>query len=308
MQTSSIVSALIIPHGALVLDPQNDQHLIATEDHKPMQAAQQLHDALIKCGQFVNQVNPDIILLLTPHGISLSYSFGIYMNKSAKGTAEWDDQYKEYTADVEIDTDTSQALLNYLMSQSLSVQGIIGFSSSEPAPLRWGEVIPLYFLDTIQSRKLKRKYIIMSIPARRYKNAINMTDELEEIGRQIYEFFQTDQNVVGKKVMVVISGDLAHTHAVSPYLPPSKKAIYPISDTAQVFDNAIKQWIITKDSKKLLQDAASVVNDALSCGYAGFVVLNGLLSKFSSYKGELMSEPLHPTYYGMIVAKFDMNV
>lgn len=281
-----MIGAYILPHGTLTLDPQHDHHLHSSNnvDPRPLQDAQLLSDAFIKCSQYIAEQNPEIILLLTPHGITLGEDFGIYLNSCARGNAEWDDEYQNYTASVNIETDVSKALIQYLKDSNnkrpIDVQSIITFSSSEPAPLRWGEVVPLYFIDTIHAEiNNKPRYVILSIPSRRYKDAVNMIEELHELGHQLYDFFKHDKSVKSKRTIMVISGDLAHTHIMSPHISPSRKALYATSDTAIVFDKAIEKWIETGESKYLIEDAKVVLNQALSCGYAGFVIVS-ILIKF----------------------------
>ena len=41
-------------------------------------------------------MKPDLIILDSPHGIKLSESFAVYLNATAKGTAEWNDEWTEF--------------------------------------------------------------------------------------------------------------------------------------------------------------------------------------------------------------------
>jgi aromatic ring-opening dioxygenase LigB subunit len=275
-----MLGSFILPHGALVLDPHHDLNLRSKDgvDDRPLQNATELHNACTNAAQRIADLDPDLIILTTPHGISLEEDFGIYLNNEAKGTAEWREEYTSFTAHVTIDTSASKALIKYLKDsnnkQAMRVQGIISFTSSEPAPLRWGEAIPLYFVDTLQKSSKKPKYIIITMPARRV-NAHEMTSELHELGRQIHHFISSDSTVCSQKTVFVVSGDLAHTHTVSPHL---SIGYYPSpSETAQQFDNAIQKWIETGESKYLIEDARSVLTQALSCGYTGFVIVSTII-------------------------------
>jgi aromatic ring-opening dioxygenase LigB subunit len=53
----------------------------------------------------------------------------------------------------------------------------------------------------------------------------------------------------------------------------------------------------------LLKIAADLVNDALSCGYTGLVMLHGMLSEagLKIWRSKVLVNG-HPTYYGMAVA------
>ena len=60
-----LVSVGIIPHGAMVLDP--------SLPNLP-EGASYLHDACQECAKAIRESRPDVIILISPHGISLSDS------------------------------------------------------------------------------------------------------------------------------------------------------------------------------------------------------------------------------------------
>jgi aromatic ring-opening dioxygenase LigB subunit len=128
-----IVGAFIAPHGALILDPMRP--------NVPKDSCSKLHSAMMRVAQEVEDLKPQIVFLATPHGICLSGSFGIYLNNRARGPAEWDGMWSEFAASVELNTERSKELISALQKHSLPVEGIISFSSSVEAPMRWGEVL-----------------------------------------------------------------------------------------------------------------------------------------------------------------------
>jgi aromatic ring-opening dioxygenase LigB subunit len=264
-----MLAAFLLPHGALILDPKHDHNLRSKDDADlgPRIDAQTLHDASIICAQNIANLQPDIILLITPHGITLENDFGVYLNETARGTAEWKEEYHSYTASVSIDCEASSALIKHLKQNQIAVQGIVGHSRGEPAQLRWGEVVPLYF---VQFATLKPKYVILSIPARRSHE--DMTDELTKLGSLLNEFFLSNESVQGKRSVVIVSGDLAHTHSVSPSIP-IPKGVLGTSESAGPYDDAIQQWISTGESRFLLEEAKTHLNQAKSCGHSGFIIV-----------------------------------
>jgi len=132
-------------------------------------------------------------------------------------------------------------LLNkHLQSQGVAVSTITGYSPSEYIPLRWGEVVPLWFLeDSLNQVNHTTKYIILSLPFRRH-DPPQFLEECKNIGKHIFTFI----NSLPQSVAIVISGDGAHTH-----LPSGP---YQFSEYAVPFDNAISKWIITKNTDYLL--------------------------------------------------------
>ncbi len=65
------------------------------------------------------------------------------------------------------------------------------------------------------------------------------------------------------------------------------------------------EWASTLDEHSLLVTAAGLVDQALSCGYAGLVMLHGMLvaKGLSSWQPDILVNH-HPSYYGMMVASF----
>lgn len=62
------------------------------------------------------------------------------------GNAEWLGHWSEFEVkDIKLDTQLSQQLLNHLQENGVNVDGLLTFSQYGPTPLRWGEVVPLWF-------------------------------------------------------------------------------------------------------------------------------------------------------------------
>jgi hypothetical protein len=88
----------------MVLDPQ--------EKDLP-DGAKELHYGCIECANEISNMQPDVIVLSTPHGIALTKSFGkenrkeytnyfegIYYNPTASGNAEWNGKWSQFTVSI----------------------------------------------------------------------------------------------------------------------------------------------------------------------------------------------------------------
>ncbi|MFX0087296.1 MAG: hypothetical protein ACFFAU_16720, partial [Candidatus Hodarchaeota archaeon] len=239
----------------------------------------------VEISEKIQQLNPDICLLVTPHGISLSHDYGFYINLIAEGTAEWENEYKEFKVKIDLDQEETKKLCLFLEKHNLPISTISSFSTSESIPLRWGEVVPLWFL-----REINLKYMIMSIPTRRYDQAKDMIPELGSLGRHLSTYFSN----LDKKVIILISGDLAHTH--------SSESPYGFSQKAEEFDILIENWIKTGKKELLVKTAAEILDQALCCGFTGLIILQGILQNID-FKSNLIIR-INPTYYGMLLASF----
>jgi len=170
-------------------------------------------------------------------------------------------------------------------------------------PLRWGEVIPWWFISEAAK---KAKYVL---PPVIYigQPATTRTIILEQFGAAISQYLAQNRQSY-KRVVMVISSDLSHHHSALPSSP------YPYDPSAPVFDNLITQWAKldrtgttseSKASELLVKNAGAIKDSAGSCGYNGLLMLNGLIKnavgkncKFSSKFYEYAA----PTYFGMMAS------
>jgi aromatic ring-opening dioxygenase LigB subunit len=243
-------------------------------------------------------VAPELIVFCTPHGFQLESDFALYTSANASGTAEWEGEFKEFAATVNLDSALTQALLPKLRAAGIHAQGVSCYfgPGRGTCALRWGEVVPLWFLDRADDLKSK-KFIFISLPSRRYDDVHGTAKEAELLGECLEEWLAA----LPMRTAVVISGDLAHTHQPSAAYTFS----YQTHPSAQVFDSHIRRWAEDpmRNEDALCVQAAACVSDALSCGFVGMRLLNKLLRKWNE-KQKFTSRAHHygaPTYYGMIV-------
>jgi len=199
---SGFVGAFILPHGALLLDPERLQN----KDTMPIDAA--FHSKNLQNGMkyvadvVVNKIKPDLILLLTPHGISNYYNWNIYLNSKAKGDALWEKEYSEYKIDdLLLARDESLALLSHLKNdKNCNVEGLSTYSNYGETVLRWGEVIPLYYIHQ-ESKDHKIPVIIMhsSYQVRSKPNDIETLKDITNISKNICNYFENEEQFKKKK-------------------------------------------------------------------------------------------------------------
>lgn len=141
------VGAALLPHGSMVLDPErSDLPTGAADLHRGMKAAAAL----------IQAAAPDLIVLHTPHGISLSSSLGVYRGSGATGNALWMGAWENFKVHVEFDDAQASKLLAHFKDAGVDAQGINMFAGD--APIRWAEVVPLWFLRDM----LGVKFVILS--------------------------------------------------------------------------------------------------------------------------------------------------
>ncbi len=271
-----LVGAFILPHGSMILNP---------EKKNLPQGAKDLHYAMQKVRKLIENLNAELCVLITPHGFCLNEDFGLYFNEKAAGTAEWEGEYKEYQVEVQLNRKLTQKLFNDLKEEGIPVSTIVSYTSNAAFPLRWGEVVPLYFL-----KKISLNYMIISIPTRRYEHGLEMIPELQTMGKFLKDFIEN----LEERIIVIISADLAHTH--------SHDGPYSFSTTAAQFDNYIEEYIKTQEETFLLEKAGNILNQALACGFAGIVISQQLLLN-SGLQAKILIRN-HPSYYGMMIVTY----
>ena len=350
--TATLQAALILPHGDAAWDPS----LYDNDNDNTRDAAQAIATAARQASAWFTS-NPnhhlEVILVVSPHGVALSNDFGIFLNDQASGSVELgrDDRRNSsshnnasnyYTVDlppVPLALDQARDLVQYLSSvQGQNVTGL-QFPENPPIPmLRWAEVIPLLLLQeqiTLRGKKHQSnsrnhqqqqqqpRYIIWTQPLRRYEQmaGVIMIPELLQLGHEIRQWMDSTQLSYG----VLVSGDLSHRHtADGPY------GVDPVA--SRQFDAAVGAWAAHRvcdpaSSAALLETAAAWQSRGLSCGFTGFVLLQGILCGDDSHvrvdrsSGTTTagSQPQPPsttswrsqvlvnrnvTYFGMMVANF----
>jgi len=198
---------------------------------------------------------------------------------------------------VSVSTTSSTELVAEILANledSHKISGLTAFGDSYDFPLGWGEVLPLHALYRRSSQKFP--VVVLSQPSRRHDEAQDMIPELLDLGAALFEILERDE----KKVAVIASCDLAHTH--DPNGP------YGYSSAAAPFDHACSQWADTLNETVLLTVAKDLVPDALSCGYTSMVMMHGLLKAHNPGWKPNLYALAHPTYYGMLVASFHKNI
>ena len=174
LEMQGLIAIAYLPHGTMLLDP--------TRPDLP-DGVTAIRSDCMKISEKITSLKPDLILLLTPHGINISDTFTIYQpgieNCVAHGTAKWNESWDDYQVEVELDESASKDLYIHLRQTIPEVHGMLAFGGLS-TPLRWGEVVPLYFAlhdlksrDSMNTASIKRlsiqgrpKVVIIAHPSR----------------------------------------------------------------------------------------------------------------------------------------------
>ena len=198
------VGAAIFPHGTMVLDK--------SMPNLPSGAAE-LHDACVAAAASVAKARPHLIVLHTPHGISMGASLAVYRGRGAAGNALWMGSWSEFAVEVPFDDEQAGALLAALQEAGVDAQGLTCFSGMN-APIRWAEVVPLWFLSQTCTAA---RYVIISQgcggaagSSSKHRASVSPAamPSTMRAGETVLQFAQRS----AQRVFVVFSGDLSHLH------------------------------------------------------------------------------------------------
>ncbi len=161
-----VVGGAVMPHGGVVLNPAN---LRNASGPAAAEAAAALHSAARDAADFLLSLQPDVVLLVTPHGLSHPRDFLLYYTGSAAGTVDLGTTLAtqdecgylqcteppcSYNVSVELSVSVTAALAADLVSHAVSP--LSGFGppgqGDQPLPLGWAEVVPLWFLQQAYQR------------------------------------------------------------------------------------------------------------------------------------------------------------
>lgn len=307
-------AAVILPHGDFAFDPS----LVPVADSAARDAAEAIAAAARSVGQWLgsssssvtssSSVDPDLIFLSTPHGVSMSNDFAVYLNAAASGTVEigadlhQNSSSSYYTVTlppIPLAPILAQELVNQLttvLQQHQNVTGVEIPGGDTPLLLQWAEVIPLLLIARRQPLESKQSVqsLLRQTTTTTIVNKNPLTSSDNNTPRQhliwthplrryttapamvtellhLGDWLGTWLDALPINVAVVISGDLSHTH--------ESTGPYGYSATAALMDAALGSWAADPcaNADDLLVTAAALQNRALSCGFTGFVLLHGIL-------------------------------
>jgi aromatic ring-opening dioxygenase LigB subunit len=254
---------------------------------------------LEELGRRCAAVQPDAIVLATPHGIRVEGAVGLASVARGAGILHWQDRTVEMNIPVDQPLTAAVAAAARARNVPVALTGFGGNSPSEAvAPLDWGTMAPLWFLR--HGRNLVGyghvladdpaddigPPVVILTPARGLPR-----EALVELGVAVAEAAAGE----GRRVVFVASCDWAHTH-------PGGR--YGEADAATEVDFAVVEALRAGDPGRLIDLDPAAVEAAAIDGLWQDLVLAGVL-KHTPMRAEVLGYEVPPAYAtGMIVAAF----
>ncbi|HHT96506.1 MAG TPA: AmmeMemoRadiSam system protein A [Clostridiales bacterium] len=251
----SLLQAFIVPHPPLII-PE-----VGKGDEIKVSKTIESYNSVAK---MIAELNPDTIIITTPHSIMYSDYLHISPGTKAKGDFRKFGA-KEVSFDVEYDEELTELIERFAEQKGVEA-GTLGEKDSS---LDHGTMVPLYYID-----KYLKDYKIVRIGI----SGISTLDHYR-LGKAISEAAEK----LGRRIVFVASGDLSHKlkdDGPYGYLPEGPK-----------FDEEIIEVMKNGDFLKLLEFPLDFCELAGECGLRSFIIMAGALdsksirANFLSYEG-----------------------
>lgn len=237
----SLVGTFIVPHPPLIVP-----EIGRGEELK----IQKTIDAYHNIAKQILELNPDTIIISTPHSVLYSDYFHISPGISAKG------DFKAFGApSIRMNVSYDQLLIDKIIKITEKYNIEAGTLGEKDKSLDHGTMVPLYFINQyVKNYKLIRMSLSGFSPLIHYK-----------YGKSILEAIESTD----KKVVWVASGDLSHKL--------KKDGPYGLSKEGPIFDHEITQAISKGDFMKFLSFDDIFCQKAAECGLRSFIMMAGAL-------------------------------
>lgn len=224
--------------------------------------------ACYEVSQEIEQIQPDTIIIITPHGAMFSDAIAISEGETIAGDFGRF-QCSEIRIEQPLDIQFNQELLKECQKNQISVVTV-----DEPLlkaygrhfELDHGALVPLYFIN-----KYYTNYKLVHITYAPIND------------RQLYQFGMILEEVsqkLNKKVVMIASGDLSHKLTES--------GPYSYSPYGEEFDRQFLEKLSSKQPLEIFELDKEMINEAAECGLRSTKILLGSLDG-KEVKGEVLS-------------------
>ncbi|NLY30593.1 MAG: AmmeMemoRadiSam system protein A [Firmicutes bacterium] len=241
-----VVLGALAPHPPLLIPEVGGDLMLEVENTRL---------AMERLALAVKEIDPDVVVVISPHGPLLPKAIGIWaMGKLRGDFAQF--RAPEVALAVENDLELLAALLDEGQALSYPLRGVdenMLHRYGYPPELDYATLIPLYYLE---KAGVKKPVLPMGMgllrPRELYKFGIVLRRAVERTGR---------------RAVVIASGDLSHR------LTMDAPAGY--SKSGSLFDRTLWELLGKGDIEGILNIDAKLLEDAGECGYRSLVMMLG---------------------------------
>ena len=250
-----ILGSFVVPHPPLIIPG------VAEEERAKIARTVEAYE---KAGQRIAALEPEVVLIISPHSIMYYDYIHISPGGEAEGSfAEYGAPQEKYRA--EYDTELVEAICEVAEEMNVSA----GTKGERSSLLDHGTMIPMHFINKYYTDYKMVRIGIAGLPFKEhYAFGMCIKEAVERTGR---------------RAVVVASGDLSH------YLKDMGQ--YHYVPQGPEFDARVTMDLAAADFKKFLYYDENFCDAAGECGLRGFIIMAGTLDRtavkpeFLSYEG-----------------------
>ena len=262
-----ILGAVAVPHPPIIL-PE-----VGRGEEEKISATTQAYEEI---SRRIVELNPETIIITSPHSIMYSDYFHISPGETASGNMA---QFRAPQVDIKINYDVE--LAKKLSSDSMAEKVSAGTLGERNPALDHGTMIPLRFLQKAGLDFDRVKFVRIGLSG--MSNAIH------------YKFGQLIARAadeLDRKIFFIASGDLSHKL--------KSDGPYGFVNEGPIFDSQVMDNLGGADFLKLLTMDEKVCNRAAECGLRSFWIMAGALDKKAVRAERLSYEGTFGVGYGVV--------
>jgi aromatic ring-opening dioxygenase LigB subunit len=273
-----LVGCFVTPHPPIIVPEVGGAELIHVDATVK---------AMLALGEEAKRLDPDTIVLLSPHSPLARSQMGVSLSSSYRGSLTL-----FRAPHVSLEAASNQELAGAIMDEASAhgVPMVITASHGEVVDLDHGAMVPLYYLMGGLGRPVKLVLLSFSYLS---------LEEHVRFGEAVGRVLLADP----ARIVYVASADLSHR------LLPGAPAGY--DPRAAQFDNAVADTFGRGDWEALMSIDAGLVHAAGECGYRSLAVLSGIIGLVEASGGRVTNHLLSyegPFGVGYMVGKVDITL
>lgn len=257
----------MVPHPPLIVPA------VGKGQEKEIQAT---IDSYKKVAEEIKQLDPDTIVIVSPHSVMYADYFHISPGDSAKGN------FAKFGAPrVSFQIEYDKEFTDRLTTLSEMEKFPAGFLGERDSTLDHGTMVPLYFIQEACGERLKSKFVRIGLAGLSF-------EEHYKLGR----FIQKTAIELGRNIVFLASGDLSHRlKAEGPY---------GYKKEGPEYDHKIMEYVSSADFYQLLIMKEDFCDSAGECGQRSFCMMAGVLDGIDVQASKLSYEGPFGVGYGIV--------
>lgn len=266
-----IQAAFMLPHPPLIVP-----EIGRGEEIK----IQKTTDAYQRCAQCIASLQPETILVISPHQTMYADYFHISPGEAAEG------DFSQFRAgQVRFHASYDTGFVSELCRRAGSRRLPAGTAGERDRRLDHGTMVPLYFVNQYWKDYRLVRIGLSGLPLLRHF----------ELGRCIAETVES----LGRKTVLIASGDLSHRL--------KEDGPYGFCKEGPEYDRRIMDVMGNADFSQLLQFSEEFCGKAGECGHRSFTILAGALEGLEVHAQRLSYEGPFGVGYGICAYQIRYN-